>query len=54
MDWITMNNNLKGSLLIIMTRATEPIEFTTAYILSMNLDSFVGVKELFCNFMIYY
>ncbi|XP_070518472.1 odorant receptor 46a-like [Cardiocondyla obscurior] len=45
MNWVTMNKNLKESLLIIMNRATIPIEFTSAYILSMNLDSFVGVSK---------
>ncbi|KAL0116276.1 hypothetical protein PUN28_011242 [Cardiocondyla obscurior] len=45
MNWVTMNKNLKESLLIIMNRATIPIEFTSAYILSMNLDSFVGLLK---------
>jgi len=52
MDWITMNNNLKGSLLIIMSRAAVPIEFTSAYVLSMNLDSFVAVGKRY-NFQLY-
>lgn len=40
-----MNKNLKESLLIIMNRAAVPIEFTSAYVLSMNLDSFVVVSK---------
>ncbi|XP_028047931.2 odorant receptor 94b [Monomorium pharaonis] len=45
MDWVTMNKNFKKSLIIIMNRAIVPIEFTSAYVLSMNLDSFVGVSK---------
>ncbi|XP_011705963.1 PREDICTED: odorant receptor 94a-like [Wasmannia auropunctata] len=45
MDWVTMNRNVKESLLIIMNRAVVPIEFTSAYVLSMNLDSFVGILK---------
>ncbi|XP_018317872.1 odorant receptor 46a-like [Mycetomoellerius zeteki] len=45
MDWMTMNRNLKRNLLIIMSRAAVPIEFTSAYVLSMNLDSFVGLLK---------
>ncbi|XP_071631645.1 uncharacterized protein [Temnothorax longispinosus] len=44
-DWVTMDRNLKKGLLFIMTRATVPIEFTSAYVLSMNLDSFVGLLK---------
>jgi len=39
-----LNNNIKKNLLIIMKRATMPIEFTTAHIISLNLDSFVAVS----------
>ncbi|XP_077264620.1 odorant receptor 46a-like [Temnothorax americanus] len=45
MDWVTMDRNLKEGLLFIMTRAAVPIEFTSAYVLSMNLDSFVGLLK---------
>ncbi|KAG5336422.1 OR94B protein, partial [Acromyrmex charruanus] len=38
--WPLLNNNVKTNLLIIMKRATVPIEFTTAHIISLNLDSF--------------
>ncbi|CAL1676380.1 unnamed protein product [Lasius platythorax] len=44
-NWLTLNRDLKESLLIIMNRAILPIEFTSAYVLSMNLDSFVGLLK---------
>ncbi|XP_039309008.1 odorant receptor 46a-like isoform X2 [Solenopsis invicta] len=45
MDWVTMDRSLKRNLLLIMNRAVVPIEFTSAYVLSMNLDSFVGLLK---------
>ncbi|XP_032691305.1 odorant receptor 46a-like [Odontomachus brunneus] len=45
MNWPAMNNNVTKSLLIIMNRAEIPIEISTAYILSMNLDSFVALLK---------
>jgi len=39
-----LDQNVKKALLLIMRRSTVPIEFTSAYIISMNLDSFVGVS----------
>nr|XP_012230269.1 PREDICTED: odorant receptor 49b-like [Linepithema humile] len=45
MDWVSLDKNHKESLLIIMNRAAVPIEFTSAYVLSMNLDSFVGLLK---------
>jgi len=39
-----MDNSVKKSLLIIMKRAMIPIEISTVYILTMNLDSFVVVS----------
>ncbi|XP_077264586.1 odorant receptor 46a-like isoform X2 [Temnothorax americanus] len=44
MEWPKMNNNVKKSLLIIMKRAMTPIEISSLYILTMNLDSFVSVS----------
>ncbi|KYQ60701.1 Odorant receptor 46a, isoform A [Trachymyrmex zeteki] len=41
--WPLLNNSVKSNLLIIMKRTTVPIEFTTAHIVSLNLDSFVAV-----------
>jgi len=42
-EWTMLNNNVKKGLLMIMNRATIPIEFTSAHIISMNLESFVMV-----------
>lgn len=39
-----LDQNVKKALLLIMRRSAMPIEFTSAYIISMNLDSFVGVS----------
>ncbi|XP_026828395.1 odorant receptor 46a-like isoform X2 [Ooceraea biroi] len=40
-DWRKLDQNMKKMLLLIMRRSTVPIEFTSAYIISMNLDSFL-------------
>ncbi|XP_067207942.1 odorant receptor 10-like isoform X2 [Linepithema humile] len=45
MEWLAMDKNLKQSLIIIMRRATIPIEITSSYIISMNLESFMGVLK---------
>lgn len=44
MEWLTLDQSGKGSLLIIMNRSLVPIEFSCAYILTMNLGSFVSVS----------
>lgn len=44
MEWLTLDNNLKKSLIIMMARTIMPIEITSAYTISMDLDSFVGVS----------
>lgn len=44
MQWLALNRNVQKSLLIIMNRSLLPIEFSSAYILTMNLDSFVSVS----------
>lgn len=44
MDWPELNNSFKKAFLMIMNRAMIPIEFTSAYLFSMNLESFVGVN----------
>ncbi|XP_018374335.1 PREDICTED: odorant receptor 46a-like [Trachymyrmex cornetzi] len=41
MNWPILDNSVKKSLLLIMKRAMIPIEISTVYILTMNLDSFV-------------
>ncbi|XP_025163626.1 odorant receptor 46a-like [Harpegnathos saltator] len=45
LHWLPLNNSVKKSLLIIMKRATVPIEIVTAYILPLNLDSFVAILK---------
>lgn len=44
MDWITLGQGEKKDLLTIMKRCKKPIEFTSGYVIPMNLDSFVGVS----------
>lgn len=44
MEWFELNENAKKVLLLIMRRGIVPIEFTSASVISMNLDSFVGVS----------
>lgn len=39
-----MDENLKKSLILIMKRTATPIEITSAYTISINLDSFMGVS----------
>lgn len=39
-----MDKNLKRCLIIMMARTIVPIEITSAYIISMDLDSFVSVS----------
>lgn len=43
-DWPEMNDRFKKAFLMMMNRATIPIEFTSAHLFSMNLESFVGVN----------
>jgi len=45
-EWLTMMQGRKQNLLIIMNRSLTPIEFSSAYILTMNLDSFVNVSTI--------
>ncbi|KAL0116262.1 hypothetical protein PUN28_011239 [Cardiocondyla obscurior] len=45
-DWSESNNRFRKAYLMIMNRATIPIEFTSAYLFSMNLESFVSVLRL--------
>ncbi|XP_015432303.1 PREDICTED: odorant receptor 49b-like [Dufourea novaeangliae] len=44
-DWMFLSNSSKKSLLIIMQRASVPIEFTCVHLLSMNLDSFKALLK---------
>ncbi|KAL0116268.1 hypothetical protein PUN28_011241 [Cardiocondyla obscurior] len=45
MGWLTMKESKRQNLLIIMNRSLIPIEFSSAYILTMNLDSFVSLLK---------
>lgn len=50
MEWFGLNKYTKRSLLIIMKRSSKPIELTSAYVIAMNLDSFVGVSvKIYCH-----
>lgn len=44
MEWFKLNENAQKTLLMIVRRAAIPIEFTSASVISMNLDSFVSVS----------
>ncbi|XP_011640454.2 odorant receptor Or1-like [Pogonomyrmex barbatus] len=45
MEWFELNKYTKQSLLMIMKRSSRPIELTSAYVISMNLDSFVSILK---------
>ncbi|XP_043264887.1 odorant receptor Or1-like [Colletes gigas] len=44
-DWTVLDNNAKRALMVIMRRATVPIEFTSIYIVPMNLETFVSILK---------
>ncbi|KAF3054557.1 Odorant receptor 020 [Nylanderia fulva] len=44
-EWLELDQSGKKSLLIIMNRSLIPIEFSSAYILTLNLDSFVNLLK---------
>jgi len=44
MEWFVLDYRMQKNLLIIMMRGMVPIEFTSAYVISMNLQSFVSVS----------
>lgn len=55
LDWPDLDNTTKRDLLMIMMRASYPIEMTSVHVVAMNLDSFVIVStkkiNLFFNFL---
>lgn len=55
LDWPDLDNSTKRDLLMIMMRASYPIEITSIHVITMNLDSFVIVStkkiNLFFNFL---
>ncbi|XP_076634649.1 putative odorant receptor 69a [Colletes latitarsis] len=44
-DWTSLDNGSRKTFLIIMNRATMPIEFTSAHVATMNLDSFMAIMK---------
>ncbi|XP_048267489.1 odorant receptor 67c [Bombus terrestris] len=44
-NWASWDTKTKKILLVIMTRATHPIEFTSGYLVTLNLDSFVALMK---------
>ncbi|XP_025163679.1 odorant receptor 49b-like [Harpegnathos saltator] len=45
MEWYDLDKHDQKSLLIIMKRSIIPIELTSAYVISMNLDSFMNLLK---------
>ncbi|KAL0116256.1 hypothetical protein PUN28_011234 [Cardiocondyla obscurior] len=45
LEWTSLSSNVKKGLLMMMNRTTIPIEFTSADIIPVNLDSFVMVLK---------
>ncbi|XP_025265982.1 odorant receptor 94a-like [Camponotus floridanus] len=46
MEWLTLSNSNKKALVLIMKRAMVPIQFSSAYIIIMNVDSFVALLKM--------
>ncbi|XP_039308763.1 uncharacterized protein LOC105198466 [Solenopsis invicta] len=44
--WMTLNENSKKSLMIIMKRALVPIQIKCAYTIPMNLNSFMNILKM--------
>ncbi|XP_033346327.1 odorant receptor 67c-like [Bombus vosnesenskii] len=44
-NWASWDTKTKKILLVIMTRATHPIEFTSGYLVTLNIDSFVALMK---------
>ncbi|XP_026300578.1 uncharacterized protein LOC100578751 [Apis mellifera] len=42
-DWTSWDDKTKKIFLIIMTRATQPFEFTSGYLVTLNLEFFVAL-----------
>jgi len=49
MDWIAIDKRVKKDLIMIMNRSLIPIKLSSAYIFTVNLESFVKVnsKEIY-------
>ncbi|XP_076180550.1 odorant receptor 46a-like isoform X2 [Ptiloglossa arizonensis] len=46
LDWMFLDQRSKKDLLIIMARAINPFELTCAYVVTMNVDTFVAILKL--------
>ncbi|XP_071572221.1 odorant receptor 2a-like [Temnothorax nylanderi] len=46
MEWLTLDKNRQKSLMIIMRRSTVPIQITCAYIVPMNLETFISILKM--------
>jgi len=44
LEWLALDENRKKSLMIIMSRAIVPIQITCAYIIPLDLNSFMSVS----------
>ncbi|CAL7950597.1 unnamed protein product [Xylocopa violacea] len=44
-DWTSWDTKARKILLTIMSRATEPIKFTSVHLVSLNLDSFMALMK---------
>ncbi|XP_050591263.1 odorant receptor Or1-like isoform X1 [Bombus affinis] len=44
-DWTSLNLNVKRAFLMLMRRAMRPIEFTSIYVVSVNLESFMTLLK---------
>ncbi|XP_076241164.1 odorant receptor 4-like [Calliopsis andreniformis] len=44
-NWISLSNNTKKILLMIMRRATVPIDYTSIHVVSMDLESFMSLLK---------
>lgn len=50
-NWTSLNSNVQRAILLVMKRSMKPIEFTSIYIVSVNLDSFMTVSIPFFFFL---
>ncbi|XP_012528081.1 odorant receptor Or1 [Monomorium pharaonis] len=46
MDWVTTDKKTTQNLILIMNRSLVPIEFSSAHIITVNLDSFVKLLKM--------
>lgn len=47
MDWPLLSTNEKKELLIIMMRCTIPVKFTSSFLITLSLQSYSNVSELY-------